>query len=133
MSCRIGRVVVALAFGLAAVGVGAEDPPLPLRGLRLQALAPVAGEAVFRFADGRVEVVPEGQELTGIGVMLAEVLTDRAVLHLDVEGRRQIAWMYPATRPGKPSRIKLVRFEPPDAPPVPRPVDISQPTSPPHP
>lgn len=124
---------MALAFGVAALGAGAEDPPLPLRGLRLQALAPVAGEAVFRFADGRVEVVAEGQELTGIGVTLAEVLTDRAVLHLEVEGRRQIAWMYPATRPGKPSRIKLVRFEPPDAPPVPRPVSSDLPAPPPHP
>ncbi len=139
MPCRIARSALALALCLAtaALGAGAEELRLqtlapPLKGLRLQALAPVAGEAVFRFPDGRVEAVAEGQELAGTGVTLAEVLPDRTVLHLEVEGRRLIAWMYPATRPGKPSRIKLVRFDPPDAPPAPRPVSIDLSESPPH-
>lgn len=118
MSSRIARGALALGIAcLAASVAGAADERLAaLKGLRLQGLAPVAGEAVFRFPDGRLEAIVEGRELTGTGAVLVEVLADRAVVRVEVEGRQQTAWMYPSTEPGKPGRIKMLRLDPADAP-----------------
>lgn len=129
---RAQRVLALGIVCLTAAAAWADERPVPLKRLRLQALAPVAGEAVFRFPDGRVEAISEGQQLTGTGAVLVEVLTDRAVVRVEVEGRQQTAWMYPATEPGKPGRIKMLRFDPADAPQPSQPSPPAQASPPPH-
>lgn len=127
-------------FVLVGVGMAAEVPT-KLEALRLEAFEPVAGEAVFRFPDGRIVAVDEGQALEATGAVLLEVLVDRVVIERDSSqpGIRETVWMFPAAERGrggpgrKASRIQIVSLVPPDAPGVPRPVTevVTPPASPP--
>jgi|CXWL01.1.fsa_nt_gi hypothetical protein len=117
-----------------ASAVGAQAPP-KLEALRLDAFEPVAGEAVFRLPDGRLEPVLEGKPVADTGATLVEVLVDRVVLERDSKqaGVRETVWMFPATERGKPSRIQVVSLVPPDLPDSPSPVvtPVETPASPP--
>lgn len=102
-------------------GVGPEVVRLEV--LRLAAFEPVAGEAVFRFPDGRLEPVLEGKPVGETGATLLEVLVDRVVLERETReaGVFEKVWMFPATEPGKPSRLQVVSLVPPQLPDAPRP------------
>lgn len=127
--------MVLVWLGLASAGV-AQAPP-KLEALRLDAFEPVAGEAVFRLPDGRLEPVLEGKPVADTGATLVEVLVDRVVLERDSKqaGVREKVWMFPATERGKPSRIQVVSLVPPDLPDSPSPVvtPVETPASPPPP
>lgn len=96
--------------------LGATETPPKLEALRLDAHEPVAGEAVFRLPDGRLVAIGEGEPVAETGAVLREVLVDRVVLERDSRqaGVRETVWMFPATEPGKPSRIQILSLLAPE-------------------
>lgn len=90
-----------------------ELPPA-LAQIRLESLEPVAGNAVFRLPDGKAVVLDRGKALGETGAVLSEVRRDHVVLLLTDEQRRLAVWMYPAEDPGKPGRVRIVSWKPPE-------------------
>lgn len=118
-----------VALGLTSA-LSAEGPP-KLEALRLDAFEPVAGEAVFRFPDGRLAAVDEGETVGETGAVLLEVLVDRVVLERDSKqpGIRETVWMFPAAERGKPSRLQIVSLVPPPTEDAPQPATETVPAT----
>ncbi len=113
----------AVAFCLLVAPVAKpEEVPASLAKIRLESYEPVAGEAVFRLEDGKLVVVGKGKTLAETGAVLTEVLKDRVVLELSLEDQRLTLWMYPAKEPGKPGRVRVTQWRPPETPVAPQPV-----------
>lgn len=86
------------------------DPPATdaFRGIRLLALAPLAGKATLQLPDEGLVLLKEGDEVAGTGAAVVEVLTDRLVLE-DRSGEEvSWIWLYKPERPGGPSRLQRV-------------------------
>ncbi len=112
-------------------GAGWAEEVMPkLKELRLEALAPAAGEVVLRFPDGRLEAIDLGMEVAGYEAVLTKVLGDHAVFTVELDGEQRVVWMYRATEPGKPGRLRMVRLDAPDLPEPPSPV-VTAPSPPP--
>lgn len=84
-----------------------------LRGAELVAVEPVRGEAIFLLNDLSLKAISEGQNLGDIGATLVEVLADRVVLRLDLEGRRRSVWMYPPADPNQPGVLRVFDLDAP--------------------
>lgn len=87
-----------------------------LRALQLLAVEPTADEAVFRLSDAETTTISEGTAIGDTGAWLVQVLADRVVLRLDLEGRRQTVWMFRTLEPGKPGAVRVVDLTAPEAP-----------------
>ncbi|MDX1997341.1 MAG: hypothetical protein SF066_06450 [Thermoanaerobaculia bacterium] len=113
-------------LALATALVAAEALP-KLEDLRLDAFEPEAGEAVFRFPDGRLEPVLEGKSVGNTGAKLLEVLVDRVVLERESRqaGILEKVWMFPAEERGKPSRVQVLSLVPPQVPDPPSPTTVT--------
>lgn len=100
------RLLVTLV-AVASAPLSLADPPQDaLDGIRVLALAPLAGKATLELPEAGMVLVKEGDEVAETRVVVVEVLSDRLVLEDRSGDEVSWVWLYKPKRPGEPSRLR---------------------------
>ena len=94
---------------LGAGGAAADEVPLPLRDLKVVALAPADGRAVVRDGEGTLVVLAVGDALPEAPAAVARIVPGRLVLLLDTEDGPREVWVEPVAGAG-PDRVRVLEL-----------------------